>query len=686
MSFIIEYTKNGKPNIVFLNHKYRESYSSAKSGEITWRCLGSKCRASVKTDENKTNIVSTNNKHSGPHPVTMRTLTPLTTSTPSRPPTPAPSTSSAPVSDTDTPRTSTPSTPPPDDTLAPTPTSELEQENWQLRSKINSLNEEIQHLLEHTIESDSRLLQYTDKIFVANTPTNDTQHMFNDYCELQKALTEKISNIKELEQTVESHAKISREYEILKEESGKMIASLRSLEHDNKVLKSTLEDRDRSFAVRMQEKDQELAELYEANAYLANELREALHQEEKDNESLLDYHRRYAQDSFRCLSKRLHQSNYNLKEKIENLHKENGKLRLQINIKNDQTKSNLPCKQPTPAVIPIPLHNSFAPLESTDDEEDLGGYVTVYGKRNKKRRKKKTKNVKIGRKENKKKGLKCPHSNVPMHQAKLTLLPFKSVTVLGDSHARHIAPLMHKITQRSTHISGVCKPNAGLKEIVVTSARPPAPSHCDVLMLGTNDVDAGRQSIIFSQLENVIGSSCSASSRVLLVPLFPRHDLPPDTNIRRVTSLVNNYMEELCIRHEGAEILDISTITRHHFTRQGLHLQDSGKELLSELLVQKLAGMKPTAVNCPPRSSQPAPAVESSPGPLASPGPFTLPHESFAAAVIHSPTKMSTEQRQCATYRPPACVTPPKTLIPGGDLCDMLNSKNKIAMPVLHVM
>lgn len=75
MSFTLEVSKTGKDAIVFNNFKYRECYS-LKNSDIVWRCLGKNCKASVKTNKEKTVIFEANDVHSGNHPVTLRTLTP----------------------------------------------------------------------------------------------------------------------------------------------------------------------------------------------------------------------------------------------------------------------------------------------------------------------------------------------------------------------------------------------------------------------------------------------------------------------------------------------------------------------------------------------------------------------------------------------------------------------------------
>lgn len=73
MTFVIELVKSGKLHVVLGKHKYREIYT-LKSGEVVWRRLGRNCKASIKTDAERTELISTNNTHSSPHPVTMRSM------------------------------------------------------------------------------------------------------------------------------------------------------------------------------------------------------------------------------------------------------------------------------------------------------------------------------------------------------------------------------------------------------------------------------------------------------------------------------------------------------------------------------------------------------------------------------------------------------------------------------------
>lgn len=645
MALQIEYTKNGKPCIQYLNNKFRES-NSVKNGEIIWRCLGSKCRANVKTDADKATILSVNNNHSGPHPITMRALT-------SHRQTSSPSPSVTPAAETDTPRVAAPSTSTPRCATPPTtphipatttPFCELEEENTRLRSEVDSLKKEMNMILDHTIESDSRLLQYTDQIFTVNNsvvgskqvskcdveiqcnfpPPHSSECLIKKNHDLQQTLDKCLVRIKELEMTVASYADTKAKYEILLEESRNMVDTIRCLEEDNKQLKITFDIKENNMLMKLREKERELT---------------------------------VSENKFKTL---LSAQSTN---KINNL---NGQV-------GPNSLLSYPC---TNVAKPLPVHNTYESLEHLEDER-ISGFTKVS-------RKKKNKNKNIKQKQ---KTSLTSHALGEEDCTRTTPLPFKKVTLLGDSHARYLASLMLNKTDSSTQISGECKPGAGLLSIAPASTTPASPGHCYVILAGTNDVAAGRPNIIFRQLENIINNCCKAS-RVLLVPLPPRYDLPSDSPVHHLTSIVNHYMAELCGRHEDADILDVSRIRRHHFTQHGLHLRYQGKKLLTDLIIQKLSQMTPKSTN---HSKVSASTLGSSCSPSS---PITLPYESYAAAVNQQPTLKSPAQQLSSAFNPlPVSTilkTPSKTLVSGGNMavdskCNGVNSlKNMYILPVLE--
>ncbi|KAG8330624.1 hypothetical protein J6590_058691, partial [Homalodisca vitripennis] len=287
----------------------------------------------------------------------------------------------------------------------------------------------------------------------------------------------------------------------------------------------------------------------------------------------------------------------------------------------------------------LPLSNSFESLLALEED-----FKTVSYKKTKKP--KPNKKPALNNHKNRKSLQSALNSKSTIYPTKI---PFLNVSVVGDSHARHLAPLISERTSHRTRVNGVCRPGDGLLTISSTSIPPPDPQGCLVLLAGTNDVTAGRQTDIFQHFEEIIKQH-EQTSRILVTSLPHRHDLPPSSHIHDAVSLVNHYLEELCVRYKGAELVDIRHIRRKHFTQHGLHLRASGKILLADAIVRGLAGMslprRPPApatprVRTPPRGPEAAADCES---PSTQDSPRTLPHETFADAVKTNTAASPTRQ------------------------------------------
>ncbi|KAG8242962.1 hypothetical protein J6590_055685 [Homalodisca vitripennis] len=146
-----------------------------------------------------------------------------------------------------------------------------------------------------------------------------------------------------------------------------------------------------------------------------------------------------------------------------------------------------------------------------------------------------------------------------------TSLPFQTVIIEGDSHARHLA--------------GVVQQRVKLPTRRDFSMLRPAPRHHLGAAVSYSPALMILQPRIIARL---------ASSRVIVSTIPQRHDLPVDHIVNQTTTAVNHYIEELCARCEGAQLLNINSIERRWFTRHGLHLRLSGKRILAGLLVRSL--------------------------------------------------------------------------------------------------
>lgn len=634
MTLNIEITKNGKPHILYRNNKYRQSYTT-KNGEVVWRCLGSSCKATLKTDTEKNQIIACKNTHTGSHPTALRSprpsstpvastaaervATPAAASGPSAlhtgtSPTPAPHTHQNPSLTASTPRLADvitrqtqvsslpapaplPHSSPSPSSSPPTPPTntdtDLVAENAVLKNQLAKLKSDMEIILDHSIESDQRLLRYTTDVFTPITPSTYT-----------------------LNQAVQTDPTLIEEKQKDEETTKSLNSCILSLQNNLVISKSKIAD--------LEKKLKEKTFFCEKCAILKDE------------------------------SSKMIQSIRALEAEIQIL-------------RNDSEKD---CTQ-TPCYN-IPLKNRFSIFEENFGDKFEPFLTVVNSKKtvkkytstnttNNNKKKKKQSNIN-------KQAINIRSQNTPKgyeHSKKFPVkpkMPYKDVTIIGDSHARHLASMMLNATNHSTNISGVCKPNAGLLDIVPSPPPKHSSSHCYIVLAGTNDVSAGRQDIIFSQIEKLI-QDCTRTSKVLMTPLFHRYDLPSGDPIHRVTSLINNYMAELCDRYEGADLLDVSSLRRSHFTQHGLHLRTKGKQLLTDLFIDKLSQHIPCSRRLSAEANRPLPATPHTPGP----GELqTLPFATYADAVQSSSQPRTTaapraeRAERAATskcHHPPAAAT-----------------------------
>ncbi|KAG8243945.1 hypothetical protein J6590_033976 [Homalodisca vitripennis] len=100
---------------------------------------------------------------------------------------------------------------------------------------------------------------------------------------------------------------------------------------------------------------------------------------------------------------------------------------------------------------------------------------------------------------------------------------------------------------------------------------------------------------------------CGVTSRMVVSTLPHRHDLPRCHHINQEAEVVNCYIEELY-----AVILDFNQISRSVFKSHELHLKQSSKHLLAELLIDCMRRINRPNLRTPPQipatTAEPPPA------------------------------------------------------------------------------
>ncbi|KAG8271147.1 hypothetical protein J6590_069033 [Homalodisca vitripennis] len=135
---------------------------------------------------------------------------------------------------------------------------------------------------------------------------------------------------------------------------------------------------------------------------------------------------------------------------------------------------------------------------------------------------------------------------------------------------------------------------------------------------GANDIAAGDNRSILELVKQRITARPS-SARAVVSTMPHRHDLSPDHPVNQHTALANSFIEELCIRYDGNQLLDFNAIGRGWFTRHGMHLRIPGKRIMAELLIRTLMRVERDEEAGEPLTLLGTACTSSSPGDISSP-------------------------------------------------------------------
>lgn len=589
MSFTLEVSKTGRDVIIFNKHKYRQCYK-VKNGDIVFRCLGRTCKAFVKTNTEKTGIFDINESHSGPHPITMRALTP-TQHTPGRyresPNVRAvlehsiltPSSAQA-TNDMTTPsqgnglKTSSPTL-----ELARQPqqgepsTLRVDAENAKLKEQLAILTERLNCVLDHTVESDTRLLQYTNEIFPVNTshctPCGEAPVVD---CAVQC----------ELDCTKNSQCEMS----ILRKENENLKTELRKCSSDLHV------------------KELENASLKNKTQELENELNMV---KSSANCIQQDFKKTYPNDSFTCLTKRMETEIYCKNVRIKELTKQNSELRNEINTLNTiiEILLNESQEDGSHLIKQAMFQQALEKSRNSDSDEFQFAKKTANEKHMRSR------NAPNFETPNRFKELITDESpNIPgsiveveaeIHKTyptprynnygsvvgSLNHCSKGKITVLTDSQGRGLANEMNK------HIIGFnsmvfTKPGAKLKHVVGGCKRWVqgfSPQDYLIIFGGTNDLGfhEPHNLTIPQGLRELF--SLNKDTNVIIIDLPYRHDLPDlNNNIFFTNQKIKNMVQQHNGKTNFLHLQVNNYLKRKHYTRHGLHLNRHGKALIVKKL------------------------------------------------------------------------------------------------------
>jgi lysophospholipase L1-like esterase len=171
----------------------------------------------------------------------------------------------------------------------------------------------------------------------------------------------------------------------------------------------------------------------------------------------------------------------------------------------------------------------------------------------------------------------------------------RKILLIGDSHMKGLSSELKQNLGDTCEILGIVKPNASVTELVGTSIQEVNKlAKNDVLVFwgGANDVSKNNSSKGLIQEINYLRTNQQTNNIVITVP--HRFDLDYNSCVntevkkynRRLVNVTKNLNKVTLIKAE---------MERRYYTRHGLHLNMSGKEIMANKLItviQETIGMQ----------------------------------------------------------------------------------------------
>lgn len=176
------------------------------------------------------------------------------------------------------------------------------------------------------------------------------------------------------------------------------------------------------------------------------------------------------------------------------------------------------------------------------------------------------------------------------------------VVLIGDSHAKKCALDLRHNFDHNYEVSGFIKPEALSSEIIMMAEKEvSALKQEDVMILwaGANDISRNNSKYALRNLSCFM--SANDEVNMIMINSLPRHDLMQTSCVNKEVNKFNRQLKKIIKLHGNVKLLNVE-VQREHFTRQGQHLNNKGKKLvsleLSRLVKQCLKKKHPLLYKC----------------------------------------------------------------------------------------
>ena len=187
-----------------------------------------------------------------------------------------------------------------------------------------------------------------------------------------------------------------------------------------------------------------------------------------------------------------------------------------------------------------------------------------------------------------KKPVSAPEINVPTPKPP-QLLDFDNIHIIGDSIIRKQGQILSAMILGKAQ--ALCYPGCGISKVsdaIKESESTPADTY--IISVGTNDINSLPTNEIKDRyVELLLNLKDKRAKNTVLVAILPR--LLADKNWSDTALEFNLWLKEQSINFK-CQLIDMSEIFKDDFSlyrRDGIHLNDKGKDLFSKIILQKLA-------------------------------------------------------------------------------------------------
>lgn len=163
-----------------------------------------------------------------------------------------------------------------------------------------------------------------------------------------------------------------------------------------------------------------------------------------------------------------------------------------------------------------------------------------------------------------------------------------NINIFSDEHGRGLAVILLKyFSNKINKIFSMVKPNAKLCGVLSGLIRDRFTKIDNVIIIGgSNDICIDGGMYFFTKLEVLLNSL--SETNLWLCTLPHRFDLNEKCIEHYYIQSVNNRIKDISNRLPHVEVIDLSNLQRHHFTKHGFHINKRGKRRLSRTIFSSI--------------------------------------------------------------------------------------------------